>query len=931
MLRESARRQFLVLHRLFLARMIDLEILSARGDVRDLIVRFVSILAAFSFVLTYLICGRYFSTTLPRAQLLYSILNDEEFLISATVAVAGLFAVLAWNAVFPDRRDCLVLGPLPISTPTIILAKLSAMAAALGVSLVAINIFTGLVFPLATADKSPLHSLAAWWITIVAAGVFIFSSMLALQGLAAQLMSWGLFMRVSGILQMLALFAVIGLFFVTPPFAATILHPRPVVNILPSFWFTGLLQVLNGDPNPIFKPLATIALRNLAVAITIAALTWALSYYRNIRRIVQAPDIAPSAHGRMIARIVRWAAFRFLSKPLDRAILMFTSRTIARSRQHRLLLAACGGIGFATALAFSRLFLDTGTRERWDEPNVPFLIAGLLLLFCAIAGTRAAFAIPLALPANWAFRITAVQSPAAYFAAVRKSLVVLAALPVWIAATVAYFMIWPGRPALAHMLVLLLFGLWLVDRWLYQFRKIPFACSWLPAGVQRKMRTSIYVLLFLITAGLATEIELWTMEKFARFAVLLSILAGMAVWARRRSTTFANAAGNRLQFEDLPPAEVFALDLRPDAEWSGDEAYVDDGIVKPKLAKRLRPFAVAVLIALLAGLSYERIGEWQDHRRYPRVGHPVNIGGRTLNIFCSGEGSPAVVFDAGGNQPGYSWVLVQPEVAKSTRACWYDRAGYGWSDSAPHPRSSADIADDLHKLLRAAGVPPPWVLVGHSFGGFNVRVFAAQNPGEVAGMVLVDSADEFPYEGPMPDSLRGPGTYIPKSLWGAGTVVLDFLVQAGVARLIDNGVPSFRGHLTERDAGVIHSLQLEPKAFDAQSREGIDRDRTLAQVQAVHSLGNMPLVVLTAAGGIPHSDDEVSQAVAAFMHDRIYTKQARLATLSTRGRQIIVERSGHDIPSDAPEAVVEAVRLITVTRSSTLPGSTGTSSNPKSR
>src|ERR1700722_12161233 len=139
------RQQFKVLHRLFLARMIDLEILSARGDVRDLIARFVSVLAAFSFVLTYLIGGGYFSNTLPRARLLYAIWNDEEFLISASVAVAGLFAVLAWNAVFPDRRDCLVLGPLPVSTPTIVVAKLSAMATALGVSLIAMNVFTGLV------------------------------------------------------------------------------------------------------------------------------------------------------------------------------------------------------------------------------------------------------------------------------------------------------------------------------------------------------------------------------------------------------------------------------------------------------------------------------------------------------------------------------------------------------------------------------------------------------------------------------------------------------------------------------------------------------------------------------------------------------------------------------------------------------------------
>ena len=155
------RRPFLVLHRLFLARMIDLEIVSARGDVRDLIVRFVSVLAAFSFVLTYVMGGRYFSTTLPRSGLLFAIWNDEEFLLSASIAVAGLLAVLAWNAVFPDRRDCLHLGrPARLDTHHL-LAKLSAMATALGVSLIAINVFTGLVFPLATADRvvGVLHSL----------------------------------------------------------------------------------------------------------------------------------------------------------------------------------------------------------------------------------------------------------------------------------------------------------------------------------------------------------------------------------------------------------------------------------------------------------------------------------------------------------------------------------------------------------------------------------------------------------------------------------------------------------------------------------------------------------------------------------------------------------------------------------------------------
>jgi hypothetical protein len=127
------------------------------------------------------------------------------------------------------------------------------------------------------------------------------------------------------------------------------------------------------------------------------------------------------------------------------------------------------------------------------------------------------------------------------------------------------------------MLVLVVVGLLLIDRSLYRFRKIPFTCSWLPAGVQLKVRMGVYILLFLLLAGLFTQIELRTLQKFPRFIVFLAVLTATAVWARRRSAEFANSPANRLQFDDVPPADVFALDLRPDGEWSGDEAYVDAG------------------------------------------------------------------------------------------------------------------------------------------------------------------------------------------------------------------------------------------------------------------------------------------------------------------------------------------------------------------
>jgi pimeloyl-ACP methyl ester carboxylesterase len=888
------RRHFVALHRLFLARMIDLEILSVRGDVRELVARFVSILAAFSFVLTYLIGGRYFSTTLPRARLLYAIWNDEEFLLSASIAVAGLFAVLAWNAVFPDKRDCLVLGPLPVSTPVIILSKLSAMATALGISLLAINISTGLVIPLAVADQGAgvIHSLAAWWITVFAAGIFIFSSMLALQGLAAQIMSWPLFMRVSGLLQLTGLFSVIALFFVSPPFAATILHPGFPIQILPSFWFTGLLHKLNGDPNPLFQPLAAMALRNLSVAVAVAAITWALSYYRNIRRIVQAPDIAPSAHGKIAANLFRLAAFGFLSRPLDRAILMFTSRTIARSRQHRLLLAACGGIGFATALAFSRTFLEDTSRARWDQPNVPFLIAGLLLLFCAIAGMRATFAIPMALPANWMFRITAVHSPATYFAAVRTSLIALAAIPIWIVSLIVYFWIWPGRPALEHMLLLALAGLLLIDRSLYHFRKIPFTCSWLPAGVQLKMRSTVYVLIFLMFAGIATRIELWTMQKFARFAVLLGALLAAAIWARRRSFEFAGSSGNRLQFEDLPPADVFALDLRPDGDWSSDEAYVDsiDSNAGRTLAARLKPLGIWILVLLIVGFDYERVGEWRDRTRYPQVGASFNIGGRSLNLFCSGQGSPTVILEGDWGMPGYGWTLIQRELAKSTRACWYDRAGYGWSDPGPFPNHSDSVARDLHQLLYAAGIAPPYLLVGHSMGAFHARVFRGFYKNEVAGMVLVDPMHE--------DITIDIHNHI-EALRPAVIFFFKTLGMFGGFRLLaeDPGPPP-KG-MTAREWSTVWAMRQQTKSVVSQPKETpLFMNGELARASG--GFDSLPLVVLSAGMAEPGEDQ--------FQFDL----DERLARRSTRGRRAIVRNSDHQIPWHAPEAVIEAVRSVLV-------------------
>ena len=148
---------------------------------------------------------------------------------------------------------------------------------------------------------------------------------------------------------------------------------------------------------------------------------------------------------------------------------------------------------------------------------------------------------------------------------------------------------------------------------------------------------------------------------------------------------------------------------------------------------------VLVLGLILAGTIYESVSEAADLRAYPPPGQMVDVGGYRLHINCTGTGSPTVVIDAGWGDWSLSWGWVQREVAKTTQVCTYDRAGMGYSEAGPLPRTAEQFAKELHTLLEQANIARPYVLAGHSLGGLPVRVFAHDYPTEVAGVVLIDS------------------------------------------------------------------------------------------------------------------------------------------------------------------------------------------------
>ncbi len=926
----TERGQFRVLYRDFLRRMVDVELLSARGDLNNLMAQFAGLLAAFSLVLAIYLVPAIVYHDLPPAKLARAAWGTEEFLISTTIAVVGMFTVVCWDALLPSRRDSVVLGMLPVRTGTIFRAKIAAIGTALAAAVVAVNSFTGLSIPFSALPPGEAwlafpRAFLAYWIAMAAAGAFVFCVLLAAQGIAALLLPYAQFLKISGFLQVAAFFLVLAVYFLTPGSSDLQLDAREslrLIGMLPSFWFLALFQKLNGISEPAFEGLAARAVWGMSIALATAGLTYTLSYWRTLRLMIEQPDIAPSDRKHAASPLMLLVA-RGLKTPLERAMLLFVARTIGRCRQQRNILAAFTGIGLAISLTFAKgmLYGDTqmyaearryGFRPpSWDEPNVPLLAAGFVVLILAVIGMRAVFSLPVDLKANWIFRITDVYSPKAYFTAVRKSMFLLGATPVWIAAAILYLTLWPRVPALAHLAVLLMVGTIVVETSLRDFRKAPFACSYLPGKSDLRFKFGIYAIGFLFATYVGALAERNILETTGRILVLFTVLALFVSRARRQWVAFAESPMEQLQFEDSETPEVSPLNLLDEGAYGrAGQRYLDVLQAPMELSprQRLKAFAkkaaVVTLVAACVGAVYERIGEWRDEERFPIVGRRVDIGGRSLNIFCSGEGAPAVVFESGMGLSGYSWVFVQREVSRFTRACWYDRAGYGWSDPGPYPQDSLTVSKDLHRLLQAARVSGPFVLVGHSLGGFHVRVYNRLYPAEVAGVVFVDSS----YEGETSAIPTRTVTDLPAPIFRFGAWVAEIVYRVGLFRLLTEppNMQAIPKGLTAQDWITAHAFPVRTGATTAKEIYVQCRDEAMA----AGTFGDRPLIVLT--GGLPSmvGTSPVEERRILREQEVWIGIQADLTRLSTRSKQVVVRNARHTIHYDRPDVVIGAVREV---------------------
>jgi len=565
-----------VLYRQFLLRVVDLEALSIQADVVGFIGQFAGVLIMVSFF--YSLSGVLILTFAPPttpAAFLRLAWRTEQFSIATMMLVVGLITVVSWDATFPDRRDVMVLSPLPVPPHTILLAKLSASGALLGLAIFALNSVSGIVWPFLLGMPNNgfpgfFRFCAAWWLTMIAASVFLYCAVLTVQGFIALVFPRRIFLRLSAILQLAAFGLFLGVYFMQPTMktleAITDPQNQWVLAWSPSFWFFALFNQLNGSLPSELAWLASRAWIGLGAAAGGAVVSLVLCYLRTMKRTVEEPDLVPAARG--------WHWTPRIGSPLQSAIVLFSLRSLIRSRQHRVTFAFFMAIVFAIALSVLREELSAPL----PAPLSPdFLIPTFMMMVFAVLGLRCIFSLPISLTANWVLRTTQLCPSQKYIAATRWSLLLLAVVPTWLLTALLSLFLKPFHQVMGHLAVLALLGYILAEISLIGFYKVPFTCSYLPGKANIQVIIwgfLIFAFTFAIPFALHEMSALQDLFQFARLAAILAATAiGLWVFNHHRAKSAV------LYFEELPDELIMTLGLispQPSKNQGLNSAFAQD-------------------------------------------------------------------------------------------------------------------------------------------------------------------------------------------------------------------------------------------------------------------------------------------------------------------------------------------------------------------
>jgi len=529
----------------FFSRFFDKDSLSPDADERANVVQIVAMLAVpGAFLALYTIVDH--PLTRSEYTRLWLRTGDRYTFVAYAMVVMGFVMTFKWDSLFPDRRDYLILTPLPISLREFFAAKATALWSFLLMFVVAINFFSCIIIPyvyLLRDDRLDviLPSFFAHAGAVLGGSIFTALFFAALQGVLINLMTPAAFRRLSPWIQMVSMSLLVTVFLITPGLSTSLRllvesEPR-ALDYIPLFWFLGIYESLNpeGTLIPASQRWAATAVQSIGVLMAVFVVTYLVSYRRYSKKILEGIESEIFAQSRLVSAWTRLMNAALLRHPFQRASFHFISRIFGRSATHRLFIAMYGGIGIA--LAVSSLFVLQRDAAFVVTISTRGLIeAPLILSFFVVSGLRATFNIPYELPANWMFQITSGSDAAEYLKAIRRWVLLKGILPVYAALIPFELWFFDAAEAVFHVAFGLAVAALLTEFFFYKFNKVPFTCSYLPAKSHLAFLAAAYLYGFTIYTFTIASMERWVGEHPLRIAMFFASVAGIlfSLWWYRR-------------------------------------------------------------------------------------------------------------------------------------------------------------------------------------------------------------------------------------------------------------------------------------------------------------------------------------------------------------------------------------------------------------
>ena len=582
------REQFRVLFRTFLRRLFHNDLVPETVDLRQSAIVLAAVLTVPpSF---YAVASAWsYGSWMGNLQLATRAVPHKLYFIGYSMAAVGLVTVLVWDALFPDRRDAMVLGGLPVRPRTVAFSKLAALVAFVGGFALAVNAPAMVVFSFAAGGYLPFETFlrypAAHLAATVSAGLLVFLALVAVQAGLALVCPQRLHQRLTMLAQLLFVIVLIEWFAFAPGLLYSFAGIDSAVTSeqliaaggryrfigltasgagtwLPPVWFLGLYEVLWGFDPDVYRGLAGTAVTAFAAALSLAAVAYGIGFRRMMKRPLETPPDTSGRAGALPRAAARLATAGLARRPVAQAVAAFAAASTMRSRRHRLIIAAYVGLGLAFVIgSFLSPFTgiaEDALAEPLSTPSARLLSIPFILSFFVLAALRFMFAVPTEIRANWVFRITEIDDRCAYLTGARIALWMLGVAPVALVTCPIYLVLWGPGLAFAHTVFWVLMAGVLTELLLFRFHKVPFACSYVPGKANVKLLWPLYALALTAYASWTARLELWMLGSPLRWSIACGTLLGCLVAAiacRRR----ALASASPLQYEEAVDPAVQVL------------------------------------------------------------------------------------------------------------------------------------------------------------------------------------------------------------------------------------------------------------------------------------------------------------------------------------------------------------------------------------